>query len=76
MYAHTHTHVHAYTHQGGKEALPQLPPDFQTPQVVGRNQRARVGMRVQANGNYWQRLNRERARQAPMNNAALMVCGT
>ena len=41
---------------GGKALLPTLPPEWRKPQVVGRDQRPRLGMRVQANSAFWERI--------------------
>lgn len=44
---------------GGKALLPTLPPEWRKPQLVGRDQRPRVGMRVQANPAFWERILKE-----------------
>ena len=52
------------TRQGGKALLSPLPADYRAPQIVGRNQTPRIGMRVKANAAFWQRIREQKMKVA------------
>jgi len=53
-----HTRIHCFggCRLGGKALLPPLPPEWKTPQIVGRDHQPHVGMRVKANPAFWERI--------------------
>jgi hypothetical protein len=68
-----HTRIHCFggCRLGGKALLPPLPPEWKKPQIVGRDQRPYMGMRVKANPAFWERIAQKHRQEELLKEQAL-----